>query len=96
MPSASSVPSIPRALHALIDAIKDPDDDVREEVVFAIGEIGTGAKPTLDALRSALQDSSHTVRAAAQEAIEKLQGDDADVDQKKKANNPAGAQPKKR
>ena len=74
---------------ALLQAIKDPDDDVREEIVFAIGEIGTDAPPVIAALQQALQDPSPTVREAAQEAIDKLQGDDDDEDEPKKDNTPA-------
>ena len=72
--------SSPARLTALIQAIRDPDDDVREEIVFAIGEIGTDAPPVIAALQQALQDPSPTVRGAAQEAIDKLQGDDDDDD----------------
>jgi HEAT repeat protein len=75
-------------LAALLQSIKDPDDDVREEVVFAIGEIGTDAPPTIAALQQALQDPSPTVRGAAQEAIDKLQDED-DEDEPKKGNTPA-------
>jgi HEAT repeat protein len=73
-------PNHPRALKALISAINDADDDVREEIVFAIGEIGTDEKPVIDVLQQALKDPSPVVCEAAQEAIDKLQGDDDDRD----------------
>ena len=57
-------------------SLNDPDDDVREEVVFAIGEIGTDDKPILDALEHAAEDPSPAVSSAAIEAIEKLEEDD--------------------
>ena len=57
---------------------------MREEVVFAIGEIGTDAPPVIAALQQALQDPSPTVRGAAQEAIDKLQGDDDDDERQKR------------
>ncbi len=90
-------PNHPRALVALFGALKDPDDDVREEAAFAIGEIGTDAQPVLNALQQATQDSSPTVRDAAKEAIEKLEGDDDD-DEPAAAKNavPKGAIPKKK
>jgi hypothetical protein len=61
----------------------EADDDVREELVFAIGEICIDAPPILAALQQALLDPSPTLRGAAQEALDKLQDDDDDDDAKK-------------
>ena len=54
-----------------------------------MGELGDAAKPALDSLKRALQDPSVSVRAAAREAIEKIQSnkgedkkDDDDDDDK--------------
>jgi HEAT repeat associated with sister chromatid cohesion len=54
--------------------------------------MGSDTKPVMDALKRALMDSSPTVREAATEAIEKLEGDDDD-DEPKKENKPAAKKP---
>ena len=78
----------PQASAFLLESLKDPDDDVREEVAFAIGEIGTDEKPIIGALRTAYSRFLPTVRAAAQEAIDKLQDDDDDDEPKKEDKPP--------
>ncbi|MHC5541904.1 HEAT repeat domain-containing protein, partial [Singulisphaera rosea] len=59
---------------------RDPDDDVRQEVAFALGEIGDNAKPALPALQAALQDRSGVVQTAAREAIDKINDTDGEED----------------
>jgi HEAT repeat protein len=79
--AAEAVPTLSKFLKG------DYDDEVRQEVAFALGEMGDAAKAALPALAAAQrEDKAEIVREAAKEAIEKInEGDGPD--------NPPGAAP---
>ena len=56
-----------RAVEPLIQALKDEEEDVREEVVWALGRI-RNAK-AIELLKQATSDKSIHVRKAAAEAL---------------------------
>ena len=62
----------PTALPALEIASRHPDEWVRINALFAIGEMGAAAVDALDLLRSALQDESHRVVRTALDALGQL------------------------
>jgi len=52
---------------------------VRAEAAYALGCIGGPAKDHLVALKAALKDSDETVRKAATDAIESLEGKEGEA-----------------
>jgi HEAT repeat protein len=64
----------PRAIPALIAAVKDRDATIRKEAVLALLNIGPPAKDALAALREAEKDQDATVRWSASKAIARIQG----------------------
>ena len=58
------------AVDALMVAVKDPNKDVREQVVFALGQIRDPR--AIDALTTALKDQSPDVRRQAAFALGQL------------------------
>ena len=54
----------------LIDAFAN--EESRAEVVFTLGLIGSGEKPTISVIEAALQDSNPVVRRRAARALEKI------------------------
>ena len=61
---------------ALIEAIKSKEVEVRGAAVYALGEIGPGARQAVPAVSQALKDEDADVRKAAALALGKIQGDD--------------------
>lgn len=63
----------PKAVEPLLAALKDENGDVRWKAVIALGEIGD--KRAIDSLSETLEhEESYTVRKAAKEALEKIEG----------------------
>ena len=54
---------------ALIKAVKDPDPHVRENAVFALGEIGAAAEPAVDVLIEAVDDPHPVVSFYALQSL---------------------------
>ena len=66
--------TIPTLIQALQDQDADvrQDTDVRQEVVWALGWIGSGAKDAVSALIQALQDQGWVVRKNAAVVLKKI------------------------
>ena len=57
---------------ALLEALKDEDEDVRRLAVFALGRISPAPKDAVPALIEALKDEDEDVRAGAAYALGKI------------------------
>jgi HEAT repeat protein len=57
----------PKAVDALVIALKDADADVREQAAFALGQIGDAR--AIDGLTAALKDANADVRQQAAFAL---------------------------
>src|SRR5947209_5671167 len=55
-------------------ALKDRDRTVREQAAYTLAEIGPPAAAAIPALREALKERDGSVRAAANQALKKIQG----------------------
>jgi HEAT repeat protein len=64
----------PRAIPALIAAVKDRDATIRKEAVLALLNIGPAAQDAVAVLREAEKDQDATVRLSAGKAIARIQG----------------------
>ena len=64
-------PSTPKKLEALLEGLRDKDEDVRREAALALGEMGeAAARPeVIQALLERLRDKYGDVRAAAALAL---------------------------
>jgi HEAT repeat protein len=62
------------AVPTLIDALQDGHEFVRVEAAMTLGELGDAAGSALPALEAARRNRSSAVRAAANEAVKKIQG----------------------
>ena len=63
-------PHIKKAIQALITALKDPEEEVRHDVAYALGEICEEAETVVPALTERLQkDKSASVRRCAAQAL---------------------------
>jgi HEAT repeat protein len=71
-PASSDPVSRGRPLSAWIEALKDPDDEVRTKAAEAIGALGTKAKAAVPALREAVKDKPIAGRFPAAEALWKV------------------------
>ena len=60
-------------MRALIDALKDPEPDVRRAAASALGSFGTEAAPAVPALRKAAGDADPDVAREAAVTLVKLQ-----------------------
>jgi HEAT repeat protein len=63
------------ALPALIPALRDQDDDVRQRVLASLMEFQTAAAPAAPAVRQALSDRSPAIRRDAELALKCLAGE---------------------
>jgi hypothetical protein len=63
-----------RLLPPLVEALEDPDENVRAQAAITLGLIGPEAKVALPALTRALKDPEGGVQNAASQAIRKLTG----------------------
>jgi HEAT repeats/Carboxypeptidase regulatory-like domain len=70
-------PEASPAVPALIDLLKGPGEASRNGACIALGDIGSAARDALPALYQALQDPSKDVRKFAQQAIDKIQNQEA-------------------
>jgi HEAT repeat protein len=61
----------------LIDAVLDPDPDIRWDAATALGEIGPGARAAWAFLIDALEDDDQEVRRAVARALKKIDPDAA-------------------
>jgi HEAT repeat protein len=68
-------PAAKEAIPDLIEALKDKDEDVREQAATALGKTGAEARPAVPALRLALQDDAGGVRKAAAGALTQITGE---------------------
>jgi hypothetical protein len=66
-------PSVPGAVPALTQALKDKNPLVRFEAVQALGKYGPAAHDALPGLRECMQDSDRTVRQAAEVAVKMVE-----------------------
>ena len=66
----------PEVVHALIEALKVPDNDVRVNVIWALGKIGPQARAAVPELMEALGDKDWKVRFPAAWALGRI-GPDA-------------------
>jgi HEAT repeat protein len=57
---------------ALIELLKDKDEEVRLAAAEALGNIGPNAKAAIPALTTLRKDNDEDVRKAAAEALEKI------------------------
>ncbi|MBE9557535.1 MAG: HEAT repeat domain-containing protein, partial [Proteobacteria bacterium] len=57
-------------LTALLET--DPDEDVRAQAAWALGQMGVSAEPAADALLAALNDPEDMVQLEAYEALKSL------------------------
>ena len=64
---------IPSEVNSLIEKLKDPDEEVRQNAAKALGEIGPEAKAAIPALREALKDDYKAVRKAAEDALKEIE-----------------------
>jgi HEAT repeat protein len=62
------------AVPLLVDALKDPSQDVRAFAACALERLGSVAAPAVPALRAALTDENHRVHSCAIDALTKIQG----------------------
>jgi HEAT repeat protein len=69
----NDAPLILRAVPLLIEALGSDRELARLEATVALGELGKVAKPAIEPLKKLLTDESPDVRAAAEEAIRKLE-----------------------
>jgi hypothetical protein len=69
-------PGAAPAVPILVTALGDPDSEVRYLSARTLGEIGTNARPALDALKRACHDANVMVRNAASKAIRKIAPDE--------------------
>ncbi len=60
------------AVPALLEALRDPDDEVRLGAVQALGRIGRTAAPAVPVLREALRDPRPEIRAAAARSLDAI------------------------
>jgi HEAT repeat protein len=61
------------AVPALIEALKDTSTHVRGSAAFALGETHTPSAACVEALTSLLDDGNRDVRAAASDALKRLE-----------------------
>jgi HEAT repeat protein len=61
---------------ALIEALKDPEVDVRRGAAIGLGNFGEEAESALPALEAVLQDKDARVRNAAKVAISRIRGEE--------------------
>ncbi len=61
------------AIPALIDALRDKDNFVRERAIESLGMMGPAAKEAVPALQQALKDPYKPARKAASKALERIQ-----------------------
>jgi HEAT repeat protein len=64
-----------KAAPALIEALDDEDALARLEAALALGSLGDLARPAIAKLTQLLDDPNDEVRAAAEQALKKLQGE---------------------
>jgi HEAT repeat protein len=67
----------PEATPGVIGALSDPDPEVRTLAAEVLGSYGSGAQAAIPALEALLEDLNSSVRAAAEEALGEINGDDA-------------------
>jgi HEAT repeat protein len=60
------------ALPLIVEQLREADWDVREWAAHALGDAGPRAKVAIPALKAALQDPDERVRAAAEQALERI------------------------
>jgi HEAT repeat protein len=60
------------AVPALIDALKDKENDIRWSAAIGLGSFGEQAKDAVPALQSALSDRDARVREAAGKALSRI------------------------
>jgi len=65
----------PHAVPALRRAVKDTDEGLRCQAIWALSQIGAGAQPAVADLQQALGDESDRVRTAAAEALKRIRGE---------------------
>jgi HEAT repeat protein len=66
--------SDPAVVPALVKAIKDPEAEVRGEVILALLKIGPDAQEAITVLKDAQQDEDDQVRSYAEKALKRIQG----------------------
>ncbi len=64
--------SISSRVPALIEALKDPESDVRSGAAAALGRIGPAAKAAVTPLMEAFKDENGLVRKVADEALRNI------------------------
>lgn len=69
-----SGPAAKKHVPALVEALSDPDADVRAYAATALGLVGKGASGAKTALQTAAKDADPAVRAAALKALGRLRG----------------------
>ena len=67
-------PKAKGAVRQLIVTLNDKDAKVCVNAAVALGAIGPGAKAALEALKTASEEGSPELKAAATEAIKKIAG----------------------
>jgi HEAT repeat protein len=68
----------PEAVPALLEALQAASTEgMRKAVAQALGEVGAEARPAASLLRALLKDNSNDVRQTAQEALQKIEGEQA-------------------
>lgn len=72
MPLGNIGPAAAEAVPALIDALKDPDEIVRQKAAQALENIGPAAAEALPALTDALEDPDEIVRRCAAVLLKRL------------------------
>jgi HEAT repeat protein len=61
------------AAHALVQALAESDPKSRQRALLLLGEMGREARLAIPAVRVALRDPEDSVRAAAREALQKME-----------------------
>jgi HEAT repeat protein len=80
-----------------IKGLKDEDPEIRQNVVEALGEMGTQAAKAIPALKATLKDEDEAVCDEAREALQRILSRDKKAPApKKKAPAPKKVEPRKK
>ncbi len=72
---ARIAPESKAVVRALVDALKDPNENVRYTAAAWLGKLGSVAQEAIPALKETVKDKHEFVRRHAAEALKKIQGE---------------------